>query len=59
MSLLLQELFSAKVEASGSRIHEDERVSDRILDWENPWPMVGDELGVTECGENIRNLYGC
>jgi len=42
MSLLLQELFSAKVEASGSRIHADERVSDRRLDAENQRPMPGD-----------------
>jgi hypothetical protein len=42
MSLLLQELFSAKVDASGSRIHADELVSDRRLDWENPWPMADD-----------------
>ena len=42
MSLLLQELFSAKVEASGSRVHEDKRVSDRRRESENPWPMAGD-----------------
>ena len=43
MSLLLQELFSAKVEVSGSRIHADGRVSDRRLDLENLWPMASDQ----------------
>jgi hypothetical protein len=61
MSLLLQELLSAKVEASGSRIHADERVSDRRLDLENPWPIAGDYCSsMTEicgCREKTFGIY--
>ena len=41
MSLLLHELFSAKVEASGSSIHDDGRVKVRRQDLANLWSMVG------------------
>jgi hypothetical protein len=46
MSLLLQELFSANVEASGSRIHIDGRANARRRDLENPWPIVDVPRGV-------------
>ncbi len=47
MSLLLQKLFSAKVEASGSRTHVDGRVNSRRRDLENLWPIAVCRGGVT------------